>query len=559
MDKNRIMKRHILISLFLMVVVSAMARTINQSLEQLDNVVAQKDTYFAQAEKKIRACKDNLKVANFATDKYLCCKQLYQLYRKLNSDSALVYANRCMELAEATHNELWWQEALLFTIEQHALCSQMPVVEKEIKNLPPIEQFDPSNRPLYADIVLAYQVHQQPFGKTNDDSSALVSHYLPYISDSVQRLYYQWMLTQRGVSVKDLQQVEASCKNDLMAQALLQYTFYSVLHSQGKEERAMEHLIRSAICDIQAPNREAESLLIVVEQLLMEGDKLSDKDLKRLVSYVGIAGDNATCYHDFGRSLRIVNAQTKVFGLTRARLEQKTDWWMAGWMATFVVLIISMALYFVERARRTKEKARADRAEQLLAKKTADGNATRQQLLALCDDHARLKQGLGRRNNTIVKLLVFISNNMDEIQAFRKHLSNLVKTNMNKEALRYLKSPVLIDEKVDDYYKYFDEAIITLHSDFVEKFNQLLRPEERIRPKAPDQLTPELRIFALVSLGLTDSRKIASILHYSTQTVYNYRLKVRHSAAINEKQFDEAVTKLYASNLLKNDNVALPE
>lgn len=553
------MKRHFLIGILILTLTSATAQSVNLPLEKLDNVVAQKDSYIAKAEKDILACKNNLKVANFDTDKYLCCKQLYQLYHKLNSDSATAYASRCMALAEATHNEQWRQEALLFTIEQHALCSQIPVVEEEIKRLPPIEQFDPNNRPLYASIALTYRVHKTPFGQTSDDGAALLRQYLPYISQPAQQLYYRWMLTRRGVDVKALQRAEAACRDDLMAQAILQYTLYSVLWAQGKRDEAVNHLIASASCDIRAANREAESLLVVVELALKISDQLSATDLQRLIDYVNIAGENASIYHDFGRSLRIVNAQKNVFALSRANLERKADYRMAGWTVTFVVLILVVTLYLVERARRTREKKRADETQQQLSKEKTEGDTTRLQLLALTDGHARLRRGLDRRNNTIIKLLVFISNNMDEVKAFRKHISNLIKTNMVKEALRYAQSPVLIDEKIDDYYQYFDEATLTLHSDFVEKFNELLRPEERIRLKTPDQLTPELRIFALVSLGLTDSRKIAAILHYSPQTVYNYRLKVRRSSAIDEKHFDEAVTTLYASNLLKNDDVLLPE
>lgn len=75
----------------------------------------------------------------------------------------------------------------------------------------------------------------------------------------------------------------------------------------------------------------------------------------------------------------------------------------------------------------------------------------------------------------------------------------------------------------------------------------LLRPEERRRfLAAPGELSPELRIYALVSLGITDSVSIAEFLHYSPQTIYNYCLRVRHCARIPEKDFAVTVAAMYS-------------
>ena len=79
---------------------------------------------------------------------------------------------------------------------------------------------------------------------------------------------------------------------------------------------------------------------------------------------------------------------------------------------------------------------------------------------------------------------------------------------------------------------------------FIEDFNQLLRPEERIHPKDGDLLTPELRIYALMRLGIQDNAKIASFLHYSLQTVYNYRMKMRNKAIPEKKDLISQVQLL---------------
>ena len=77
----------------------------------------------------------------------------------------------------------------------------------------------------------------------------------------------------------------------------------------------------------------------------------------------------------------------------------------------------------------------------------------------------------------------------------------------------------------------------------MEDLNTLLRPEEKIEVKSPNTLTPELRIYAFVKLGIEESTRIAQILHYSTNTVYTYRNKMRNKA-INRDTFDADVTQL---------------
>ena len=90
----------------------------------------------------------------------------------------------------------------------------------------------------------------------------------------------------------------------------------------------------------------------------------------------------------------------------------------------------------------------------------------------------------------------------------------------------------------------FDSVFLKFYPKFVEEFNALLQENERIYPKDGELLTPELRIFALIRLGISDSGKIATFLHYSSQTVYNYRLKVRNKSLLSKDEFLESVQKI---------------
>ena len=98
-----------------------------------------------------------------------------------------------------------------------------------------------------------------------------------------------------------------------------------------------------------------------------------------------------------------------------------------------------------------------------------------------------------------------------------------------------------VEEETKRFYKIFDTAFLSLYPTFVEDFNSLLVDSEHIEPHKGELLNTELRIFALIRLGITDSSKIASLLRYSVNTIYNYRAKVKNKAKHDREDFEEQV------------------
>ena len=109
--------------------------------------------------------------------------------------------------------------------------------------------------------------------------------------------------------------------------------------------------------------------------------------------------------------------------------------------------------------------------------------------------------------------------------------------------LKLIKSGKFTDDQNDDFYKIFDNAFLDLYPDFVDEINKLLRPEEQLVVKNGQGLTPELRIYAFVRLGVEESTRISQILHYSVSTIYAYRNRMRNRA-INRDDFDSNVMKI---------------
>ena len=133
---------------------------------------------------------------------------------------------------------------------------------------------------------------------------------------------------------------------------------------------------------------------------------------------------------------------------------------------------------------------------------------------------------------------------IDKLDAYRKSLHQLVMRNNIDKLFSSIRSTEFIENEIELFYKGFDETFLSVFPNFVEEFNKLLTPEGQIIPPAKKRLTTELRIFALIRLGITDSNDIAKFLRYSVKTIYNYRTKVRNTALGNRNELEDKLKEI---------------
>jgi len=126
----------------------------------------------------------------------------------------------------------------------------------------------------------------------------------------------------------------------------------------------------------------------------------------------------------------------------------------------------------------------------------------------------------------------------------RKRVNKMLKNRDFEELQKLARSVEMKDRELDELYENFDSAFLQLFPHFVDDFNALLRPEERIGLSAKNRLNTSIRIFALIRLGIDDSSKIAEFLHYSVNTIYNYRARVKNGALDNREEFEQRVKRL---------------
>lgn len=169
----------------------------------------------------------------------------------------------------------------------------------------------------------------------------------------------------------------------------------------------------------------------------------------------------------------------------------------------------------------------------------------------LQDTNSNLEEANLVKEEYIARFFDQCSEYIDKLENYRKNLNSKAKNNQLDEILTIIKSRTLIETELEELFHNFDSVFLNIYPTFIEEFNTLLMPNEQIYPKQGELLNTELRIFALIRLGITDSVKIANFLRYSLRTVYNYRTKVRNKAAGSRDEFEEIVKKIGVFKLNK--------
>ena len=156
-----------------------------------------------------------------------------------------------------------------------------------------------------------------------------------------------------------------------------------------------------------------------------------------------------------------------------------------------------------------------------------------------------LKQANHIKEEYIGHFLNLCSIYIEKLDRFRSTVNRKITAGQAEELLKLTKSSQFAGVEQKEFYANFDNAFLHLYPNFVAEFNELLQPEERFVLKTVELLNTELRIFAIIRLGIDDSSKIANFLHYSINTIYTYRNKVKNKA-INRDKFEEEILKIGA-------------
>lgn len=529
------------------------------SLNDLDKAIVEQQIYVNKREENIRVNKKALQEATAEEERYRLKNLLFNEYTAYKVDSSLHYAKEKLISAR----KIGKQE---YIDDSHINIARVLILAGMYK-----EAFDILNnidRPQMVDYLKdyyfqTYNILYESMLKHSLDSSSTERYRqkATEYKDSIlincnysNPYIYADRLIIDGNYQKGLKLLLDTFEKVNPENREIAYTAYAIsdfYHRQGNIEEEKKYLIVSALSDIKWGIKEYISLWRLAAILYQEGD------IERAYTYVSRSLDDAAFSNARLRTLEITQTLPIIQNayLLKSHTEQRRQQ-NALIFTTILILSLVIMLFFIriQLKRLSKTRSQLNQANQQLQKLNVELKTVNEQLLSTNDQLnetnnilSSTNESLTEANNIkeiyITRFMSECSAYIDKIDTYRRQLNKLAASGKLDSLYKELKSSSFIEKELESFYSTFDETFLHLFPDFVEQFNSLLRENEAIVPPKKGGLSTELRVFALLRLGITDNERIASFLRCSKATIYSYRSRVRLKS-FSPEQFEEQIMHL---------------
>ena len=555
------------------------ARADNTKLyERLDSVIANRAEYEAKKEKRLHDIKNAINYVNNATDKLRIYERLINEYTPYKYDSAMVYVQKAINLAKQTNSSEYYTQYQI--LKARLLVYRGFYIEaKEI-----LEKLEipPTNRHinyLYNCSLSALYFNLNMSTKNTEYCQRYSTLFQEYIDKAIEYCpkkdaqYYYMKGVQLFYSKGTIHDI-STCFNKAMSlsepdsrlYAMSAYVLSKTYERNHQSEQQERYLLLAAISDIMASTNEYVALQEVALSLYKNKD-----NLRKANEYINISLMGADAYsHRLRRTELYANLHV-ILSAYNKNLQEQGTWQNVAIICILVLMaIIVITIVYVVRKNHLM-KLKENELKTLTEQLSADNKQHKKNNKALQNSNNELKSSndaLKDSNKALKDSNKALQNSNDEFEytnakreamanafimlcyQYIERLKNLrklvirkIKTNQQNELLSTLSSSRQSDEESQNFFSQFDKIFLSLYPSFVKELNTLLLPEAQIQFKEDNELTPTLRVAALIRLGVTESAKIAGILSYSPQTIYNYRSTLKNSA-IDKEHFEENLQKL---------------
>lgn len=507
-------------------------------LELLDSYIEKRDVYAKQKEEKLKQLKLRLRTADNNAARLAILDKIYREYYTYRYDSALVYADRGLALSQSDNDAYF---TMLNRINRAAvlstggLYSQSEALLSEIgkEGVPPrLRQY------YYYTFTWLYNYWESFCDKSEfkDDLHKKKHHYLKLTVSATnndntalhaylnaEHAFMQNPLGKNVLSLYTTALMHSPVNSRVHASAA--YCIARYYREIGKTQLYEKYIIEAAISDMVCPLKENLALQEFSTYLYKKDAKYADHAAR----YIYCSMEDAKFYNNRLRMLEISNILPIIATANQEALAHK-ERIVRGVLA--VVSFMSLVLFAMAIFGYKQNK--------WLARSRREIRSQNRQLTELNEKLI----ATNHRRETYMRLFMDISAvYIRKLIEYRKLVSRKIKANQAADLLKTINSYKLAEEEATTFYTRFDRAFIELYPGFVDELNALLMPEAKIELPSPNSLTTEARIYALMRLGVTDSQEIATLLFYSTQTIYNYKSAMR-TRAINRDTFDEDISRL---------------
>lgn len=528
----------------------AKSDTLDSLLLVLDKNITSCKIYSDKKDIRIRTLKEKLHLNQLSNETtYHLQESLYKEYKSYICDSAIFYLNKNIELAQQINDSYKLNESI---IKLSYLLSSSGMYMEAIDVLKMVNKSSLSKEQLMNYFIaydhvygeLGYYTQNHKIGTHYTLRSKMYKDSIYQIASPDSEIYLSMEETrlrdegklQEALAINDKRLSQVTINSP--EYAALMYYRALIFREQKEQDNYIRCLSLSSIADIRSAIKDHASLWMLAQALLDRGD------LERAYQYMNFSWTESKFYNARLRAWQSADDLSLIDDTYQLMLRQRnSELKIYILIVSLLSLLLFIALCYIYRQVKHLRTAR----QNLLKVNTQLENLNKE-LQKINFSLQTANKDLAESNQIkevyIARFIKLCSTYVDHLDTYRRMVHKKVLTNQITELLHLTRSNSILEEALNELYENFDSAFLNLFPNFIEQFNSLLQENEQIRPKKNNTLNTELRIFALIRLGITDSSQIAEFLHYSVNTIYNYRAKVKNKARISREDFEKVIANI---------------
>lgn len=523
--------------------------------KRLDSVIAHRADYDALKEQKIQNIKLGSAYVTSKEDKLKMYERLVNEYTPYILDSAFVYTQKSIDLAVHTNDTASCKKFQI--IKARLLIFRGFYIEaKEILDDMSVPPSDRQLNYLYNCAQCALYFNLKLSGRGTEYDMRYDKLFHKYLDNTLlystqkDAQYYYLKGAQLAYSNGDLKEIEASLgkamsqlKPDSRLYGLSAFLMSKVYGKHHQPELQERYLLLAAISDVMSATKESMSLQEVALSLYKH-------DVRKAQRYISVSLSDANVFSNKLRRIELYSNMHTILSAYNHALENTGKWHIILTLSIIVLLLVivwgAMRIKRNNNLLKQNEKNLTAQTEQLNATNSKQKEANDELVKyndALVKSNDELEQTNAKREYMAKAYISLCYLYIEKLENQRKMVIRKIKANQQKELLSILSSSKRTAEENQTFFSQFDSIFLSLYPTFVKELNTLLMPEAQVELKENNELTPSLRVAALIRLGITESSMIAGILSYSPQTIYNYRSALKNGA-IDKDSFEENLQRL---------------
>lgn len=520
-------------------------------LQELSYAIENRESYIQEKQDKIDRLQHVLKQNDISLlQQFKVLNKLHKEYRTFQYDSAFTYALKLHETAKQLHDparvtyaKLKMSLTLLSSgMFKEALDSLNTVNTKFMPDSIKVQYYDLKSRAYYDLASFNVDTYYTPryikAGMSYADSALSLLNENTLLFYSLRGGKYE-RSQEFEKAVADYKTILNKFNPSLNQYAMTANTLANIYYAQGNTDKAIETMAKAAIADVKASVKEGVALMTLANYLYETGDEV------RAYNYIKQALEDADFYGAKQRKIQVAAILPLIEGERLATVEsQRSSLFIYAIVVSLLsLLVVIFAFIILKQLRQLRE-----------AKTTVTGANTQLQeannkLKEINDKLQETNDELIEANKIKEEYIGYSFNMYSEyvgkIEKLKRSIDRKLMSRKYDEISHVVESINLKKER-EALYQSFDRIFLKLFPNFVPVFNSFFKDEDKIVLKDDHTLSIELRIFALIRMGIHDHEQIAKILEYSVRTIYNYKTRVKNRSFISNEDFERKIMEIKA-------------